>query len=337
MNADWQQLSALVIGFGSIGRRHARILREIGLDDVRVCDPAVELLEWARREFGIRRTFEAQEAGLESMPDSVFICTPTALHVEQALRSIRAGAHVFAEKPLSTSAEGVAELEAAARDLGRTVMVGHCFRFHEGLRKAKEWLDEGRIGRLISVRAVMGEYIPDVMPNYRSMYISKYNGAYELMHDIDLALWFAGRPPVSVFGIDGTFGDMGMESPDTVELLIRFEDRCVANVHLDFFQRVRHRQTELFGTEGTITVEFADWNACQLSLYEARVGEWHCEQLWTDRDDMFRDEDRAFLRAVSAGTAVPVTVADGLLAVRVMNAAQESARSGRSVELEVDR
>lgn len=327
----WRRLSALVVGFGSIGRRHARILGEIGLGDVRVCEPSSELRVRASKEFSIERTFETLDEGLASKPDTVFICTPTALHVEQALRSLHAGAHVFTEKPLSTSAEGVAELESAARVLGRTVMVGHCFRFHDGLRKAKEWLDEGRIGRLVSVRAVMGEYIPDVMPNYRDMYISRYNGAYELMHDIDLALWFAGRRPVSVFGFDGTFGDTGMESPDLVEMLVRFDDRCVASVHLDFFQRARHRQTELLGTEGTILVEFADWNACHLSLYEAGAGDWHRERMWTDRDDMFREEDRAFLRAVAAGTSVPVTIADGLLAVRVMNAAQESARNGRAV------
>ena len=44
-------------------------------------------------------------------------------------------------------------------------MVAHCFRFHEGLTRAKRWLDEGRVGRLVSVRAIVGEYIPDVMPD----------------------------------------------------------------------------------------------------------------------------------------------------------------------------
>lgn len=326
-------MSTLVIGFGSIGRRHTRVLGEIGLSDIRVCDLSAELLAKARDEFGVRQTFGSLEDGLASRPDTVFICSPTALHVEQAVQAMRAGAHVFTEKPLSTSIEGVAEMEAVARDLGKMVMVGHCFRFHEGLRKAKGWLDEGRIGRLISVRAAVGEYIPDVMPNYRNMYISKYNGAYELMHDIDLALWYADQRPASVLGIDGTFGDTGMESPDLVELLIRFEDRCVANVHLDFFQRARRRQIELLGAEGTIIVEFASWDVCYLSRYEAGIGEWHHEDIPTDRDDMFRAEDEAFLQAVAEGSPVPVTTADGLLAVSVMNAAQESARTGMAVEL----
>ena len=332
--SNWQNLSALVIGFGSIGRRHARILGEIGLSDIRVCDLSPELLAQARDEFGVRRTFTSLEVGLASRPDTVFICSPTALHVEQAVQSMRAGAHVFAEKPLSTSTDGVAEMESLARDLGRTVMVGHCFRFHEGLRRAKGWLDEGRIGRLISVRASVGEDIPDVMPNNRSMYISKYNGAYELMHDIDLAVWYAAQRPFGVFGIDGRFSDVGMESPDLVEMLIRFENRCVANVHLDFFQRVRRRQIELLGAEGTIIVEFASWDRCRLSVYESRTGEWRHEEMPTDRDDMFRAEDLAFLESAADGLPVPVTIADGLLAVQVMNAAQESASTGMAVELD---
>ncbi len=328
-----KKLSALVIGFGSIGRRHTRILRELGLTDIRVCDPLPEMRARARDEFGIEQVYESCEDGLSAKPDTVFICSPTALHVEQAIQAVRAGADVFIEKPLSISLDRMDELDSLAKELGRTVMVGHCFRFHEGLRKTKGWLTEGRIGRLLSIRAVMGEYIPKVMPNYQGMYISQYSGVYELMHDIDLALWFADKRPVRVFGIDGSFSDVGMKSPDMVEMLIEFENRCLANVHLDFFERARHRQTELLGTEGTIIVEFASWDKCNLSLYDAESDAWRHEELKTDRDDMFRDEDRVFLQAVVSRSAVPVDLAAGKLAVEVMLAAQESGRTGTAIQL----
>lgn len=331
MSEAWQQLSALVVGFGSIGRRHARILRELGLTDIRMCDPMPERRDAARDEFGIDQVFGTLEDGLAGSPDTVFICSPTALHVEQAMACVEAGAHVFTEKPLSTSLDRVDELEALARDRGRIVMVGHCFRFHDGLLRAKKLVEDGRIGRLISIRCVMGEYIPRVMPDYQNMYISQYSGVYELMHDIDLALWFAGQPPKRVFGIDGTFSDTGMKSPDFVEMAVEFEDRCVAGVHLDFFQRARHRRMELFGTEGTVLVEFARWDACTVSLYEAGTEEWDRQEIMTDRDDMFRDEDRAFLQAVETRGDVPVDIAAGRLAVQVMLAAQESSRTGTAV------
>ncbi|MDI6829017.1 MAG: Gfo/Idh/MocA family oxidoreductase [Armatimonadota bacterium] len=324
-------LSVLVVGFGSIGRRHTRILGELGVSDLRVCDPLPEMLAKARDEFGIRKLYSTYEEGLAGKPDAVVICSPTAYHVPQAIEAIKADIDVLTEKPLSVSLEGVDDLEALANKKQRIVMVAHCFRFHEGLLKAKQWLDEGRIGRLISIRALVGEYIPDVMPNYKNMYISQYNGVYELMHDIDLAIWYAGQRPSRVFGIDGNFSDVEMKSPDMAEILIEFEDRCVASVHLDFFERARHRQTELLGTEGTIFVEFARWDKCVLSLYEAKKGEWHIEELNTDRDDMFRAEDKTFLDAVINRSSVPVDISEGRKAIEVILAAQESARTGASV------
>lgn len=323
--------SVLVVGMGSIGRRHTRILRELGVTDIRACDTSPERLDAARRDFEIVRMHASFEDALRDRPDAVFVCSPTALHVEQALASIEVGADVFIEKPLSTSLDGIEQLERAARESGRVVMVGHCFRFHDGLVRAKRMIEQGRIGRLVSIRCMVGEYIPDVMPSYKTMYISQYSGAYELMHEIDLALWFAGTTPDRVIAIDGSASDVGMRSPDLVEAVIRFGERLVASVHLDFFQRARRRQTELMGTEGTIIIEFATWERCVLSIYEASIGEWAVDELNTDRDDMFRAEDGAFLAACANRTAPPVTIADGRLAVSVMLAAQESSASVTAV------
>jgi predicted dehydrogenase len=275
---------------------------------------------------------ETLEEGLASKPDTVFLCSPTGMHVEQAIQAIEAGADVMIEKPLSTSLDGVDRLKQLASERKAVVMVAHCFRFHEGLARAKRWLDEGRIGRLVSVRCVVGEYMPEVMPDYLNRYVSQYSGAYELMHEIDLALWFAGQKPRRVFAIDGTFSDVPMKSPDLVEMTIEFQDRCAASVHLDFFERARHRQTELFGTEGTVTVEFAKWDECTLSVYAASSREWKRRIIKTDRDDMFRAENRAFLGAAASRSDVPVDIEAGAMAVKVMLAAQEAAIAGRAVQ-----
>jgi len=334
MSKPWNDWKALIVGFGSAGCRHLRILRELGFEHFSVCDPDEEPRAKARSEYRTGEVFSSLEQALETGPRVVFICSPTAEHAAQAMQCLASGSDVFIEKPRSATLESIDRLAALAEGTDRTVMVGHCFRFHEGLCKAKEWLDAGRIGRLAAVRASMGEYIPDVMPNYRHMYIVQYSGAYELIHDVDLALWYAGRRPLKVFGLEGTLGDTEMESPDFVEILMEFPERCAASVHLDFFQRARRRQTELLGTEGTIIVEFARWDECGLSIYEAGSREWKHERFATDRDDMFRDEDRAFLEAVASGTPVPIDIEEGRLPVEVTAAAQESARTGRAIELQ---
>ncbi len=205
---------------------------------------------------------------------------------------------------------------------GQKFMVGLCFRYHRGLLKARKILDEGRIGRLVSVRAFMGEHLPDVRPDYRGMYLAKYNGAFDLMHDIDLAIWYAGQEVKSVRGINGTYSDIGIEAPDLVEILMEFPDRCAASVHLDFFQLPRRRQIELMGTRGTITVEFASWNECTVSVYDSTSRAWAVETFATDRDDMFRDEDSEFLHAVASDLPIISTLAEGRKSLRVVLQAQ---------------
>ena len=95
-------------------------------------------------------------------------------------------------------------------------MVALCFRYHEGLVRAKQYLDSGRIGRLVSIRALMGEHLPDVRPDYRTMYLALHNGAFELMHDVDLALWYAGQPVRKVHCVYGTYSDIGIQAADMV-------------------------------------------------------------------------------------------------------------------------
>ena len=213
--------------------------------------------------------YDSYEAGLCDRPDTVVIRTPPGMHVPMACQAVEAGCHVLTEKPLSDATDGIDALESLAEARSKKLMVALCFRYHDGLVRAKRYLDSGRIGRLVSIRALMGEHLPDVRPDYRNLYLASQNGAFDLMHDIDLALWYAGQPVHKVHCVYGTYSDIGIQSPDMVEILMDFQDRCAASVHLDFFQRPRRRQIELIGVGGVITVEFARWDRCTVSVYEA--------------------------------------------------------------------
>jgi predicted dehydrogenase len=175
---------------------------------------------------------------------------------------------------------------------------------------------------LVSIRALMGEHLPDIRNDYKTLYLAQYNGAFELMHDLDLALWYAGQQVKKCHCVYGTYSDIGIKSPDVVEFLLEFEDRCTASVHLDFFQSPRRRQMELIGTKGVVLVEFARWDHCTVSLYEAAIGEWKVEEMTTDRDDMFRAEDREFLEAVAEEKPIRCTVAEGRKSMEIVFEAQ---------------
>lgn len=306
-------LNILIVGCGSIGKRHAQVLWEMGLRKLTACDPSVEQRESMKAVLPNISLAENYEETLKTQKfDAVFILTPTAMHLDMATKAINAGCHVFIEKPLANTQAGVAELQQLANQKGVKVMVGFCFRYHEVLQKAKALLDSGAIGRPINIRAFVGEPFAEIQPNYRNMYYSKYSGAFELVHDIDLAIWFAGQPIEEVKAVYGSFSDMGMEAPDAIEMLIQFKDRLAANVHLDFYQHPRRRQFEVMGVKGTIVVEFASWDHATLSVYTTDTRKWDVTEYETARNDMFRDEDKEFLLAVAEDREIVCTIDEAL-------------------------
>lgn len=326
MVAAGKTLSVLIAGCGSIGRRHARVLRELGVTDLRACDPLPAQRDALGRETPVRM-YSSYEEGLAGRPDTVFVCTPPKLHIPMALQALASGAHVFCEKPLSDASGGLDELSAASRRTGRQVMTGLCFRYHAGLRKANSLLESGQFGRLVGIRCLMGEHFPTVRPDYRTLFSAKYSGAFDLTHEVDLAVWFAGLPVNRVRCLAGRCSDVEMEAPDSAEILIDFNGKCLASVHLDFFQMPRRRQTELLCTQGVIVVEFSRWDRCTLST-AGSDGIWSWEEMVTDRDDMFRAEDRSFLEAVAAGRPVECGLDDARQSVEIVERAQADAGIG---------
>jgi predicted dehydrogenase len=321
MVTSWRDLSVLIAGCGSIGKRHARVLTGLGVQDIRACDPLAEQREAMHAQTLHVRLYDSYEAGLAGRPDVVLIGTPPKMHIPMAMQAIRAGCHILSEKPLSDTSEGIDELAALATEKNKKVMVALCFRYHDGLLKARRYLDAGRIGRLVSLRLLMGEHLPDVRPDYRNLFSARYGGAFDLSHEVDLAVWYAGQPVRKVLAASGNYSDIGITAPDLAEMIVDFGG-TLASIHLDFFQRPRRRLTELIGTAGVITVEFARWEHCTVSVYEAAKGAWEREELVTDRDDMFRAEDREFLEAVAGDRPIVNTIEEARKSVEIIEAAQ---------------
>ena len=321
MVTDWRSLSVLIAGCGSIGRRHARVLNGLGVADLRACDPLDSQRAALAAEVGTVRLYASYEDALTAKPDAVIVCTPPLLHVAMIEAALAAGCHVLCEKPLAVETAGLAALESLAAASSKKTMVALCFRYHEALLRAKRYLDEGRIGRLVSVRTSVGEYLPAARPDYRDLFSARYLGAFDLIHEIDLALWYADQPVRRVACAGGTYSEIGIQAPDVAEIALDFADRCCGAIHLDFFQRPRRRQTELLGTEGVITVEFARWEASTVSIYEAARDAWSQEEMRMERDDMFRAEDREFLEAITTDGEIRCTLAEGRKSVEVLEAA----------------
>ena len=134
------KVSVLIVGCGSIGKRHARVLAGLGVKDIRACDPSEDQRQGLAEQVRAVKTYDSFEAGLADRPDTVLICTPPVMHIPMATKAIKAGCHVLTEKPLSDSTEGIDDLTALAEQHRKKVMVALCFRYHDGLVKAKEFI-----------------------------------------------------------------------------------------------------------------------------------------------------------------------------------------------------
>jgi predicted dehydrogenase len=252
----------LVVGAGSIGRRHLGNLRKLGLTRLAACDPQPERLEYATSEFQAE-CFPEIAKGLEKFkPDVVLVCTPPVHHVEQAILALRAGAHVFIEKPLSDCLDRVDELHDEIAKRGAVVQVGYNLRFHPGIQMLKRLIEEGVAGPILWARAEVAQYLPDWRPwqDYRESYTARreLGGGIILdaSHEIDYILWLLGRPR-ELTCMAGHVSGLDVNVEDCATVLIRFRSGAQADIHMDFVQRVASRSCVLAGDAARLELDFS--------------------------------------------------------------------------------
>ena len=318
--------SILVVGCGSIGSRHIRNLQSLGLESTAVCDSDPEQLSPAVAEFGVAGYNSFEKALDLFSPEVVLVCTPPDLHVPQAMAAVVRGAHIFVEKPLSHSLEGVRDLVEESSGKQRVVQVGYNFRFHPGLQKVKGLLEEGAIGRVLWARAEYGQYLPDWRPgqDYRQSYSgSRFMGGGIILdgsHEIDYMRWLLGEV-VQVYCLADTVSDLQVDTEDTASMVLRFASGCLGEIHLDFVQRERTRNCKIVGTEGTIAWDHIEGS---VSIYSIEDSDWQRLDIPCDANEMYLAEMEAFLHCLD-GKQPPAADIDS--ATRVLEIALAAHRS----------
>ncbi|MCD4672604.1 MAG: Gfo/Idh/MocA family oxidoreductase [Anaerolineaceae bacterium] len=324
----------LIAGFGSIGRRHLRNLLSLGQDDIvlyRSHRSTLEDDEIAR--FPVET--DLQKA-LAHKPDGVIISNPTALHLDVAIPAARAGCHIMMEKPISHTMEGVSILEKALQQRGGKLLVGFQFRFHPGLKLAKQFLDEGAIGDLVSVRSHWGEYLPGWHPweDYRQSYSARKDlggGVVRtLCHPLDYLRWLVGELE-SVWAFSGNLGGLEINVEDVSEIGLQFDRGVLGSVHLDFCQRPARHTLEMIGNQGTLCWDNANG---AIRLYRAANADWETFPApdGFDRNDLFLAEMRNFINMIEGKEEPVCSLEDGKRAMEIVLAVCQSSRYHQWVE-----
>ena len=300
MNKSVAEMRVLVSGSGSIGRRHMRNLRGLGVGNIAACDPNPERLAPMVSELQVQAFVSFDHALEKFQPDIVFVCTPPVFHVTQARQSLTASADVFIEKPLSHSMDGVRQLRAEIRGTGRIVQVGYNLRFHPAIRKLKQIANENVIGRILFARLEVAQYLPDWRPwqDYRQSYTARRDLGGGIIldgsHELDYLLWLLGEPD-GVLCMAGTVSRLEVDVEDSATILLHFPSGVHADVHLDFLQRVPSRSCKLVGELGTAVWENTTPQTVTLLLADSEPQSWEFD---FDANDMYVAEVKDFLACI---------------------------------------
>ncbi len=240
----------LIIGVGSIGERHLRNLQFLN-QEVFVYDRDIDKMKKMVEKYHVS-IYDFSSHHLQM--DAWLVCTPPAYHIPFTQEALDHGSHIFIEKPLSNTLDNVDDVITRAKAQNRIVMVGYQFRFNRALNHIKNIIKSGQIGRVMSIRAEVGQDLRDWHPNedYHNLYTCETGIVLDASHEIDYVRWLAGSEVTEVQGMCGKLSDLEMIAEDTAEINIRFENGIIANVHLDCIQRKYSRWCKVIGTEGTI-------------------------------------------------------------------------------------
>ncbi len=311
----------LIVGFGSIGRRHLRNLRALGEEDILLYRTHHSTLP--DDEIAGLVIENDLQAALAHHPDAVIIANPTALHLEAAIPAARAGCSILMEKPVSHSLERIPELDLALRSNGERFLVGYQFRFHPGLQKIAALLAGSAIGRIISVRGHWGEYLPGWHPweDHRSGYAARRDlggGVVNtLSHPLDYLRWLIGEID-DLQPLTAHIPELEIEVESVAEILLQFSNGALGSLHLDYIQRPAQHTLQIIGSQGTITWDNADG---AVRLFKAGEPDWQVFSVPSgfERNSMFIEELRHFIAVTRGDTRPCCTLADGVRAIQLAN------------------
>lgn len=336
-----KKLNICLIGAGRAGMIHARNYAS-RVPDAKlsaICDPSADACKAAMDELDIDLYYtDYREALKNNEIDAVVVVTPTVYHREIVIAAAKAKKHILCEKPMAMDEQECDEMIKAANENGVKLQIGFMRRFDAGFIRAKEIIDAGEIGDVVLVKSLTrGPSIPKPW-----MYdIKKSNGplAEVNSHDIDTLRWFTGGEFKTVYASAGNFrcADAKEKYPDfydSVILNVKFDNEMLGSI--DGAQGVGYgydARVEIVGTRGLITLgELKDKSTVTYTKEGGSVSDVVAS--WTH---LFREayinEDISFVQAILKDQEPKVTGRDGKMAVKVVNAGNQSIITGLAVEL----
>lgn len=313
-----EKLGVAVVGVGFWGQNHVRVFRELPETElIAVCDMNKETVLPFAEELGVEAYTDSEGLLKRKDVDAVSICTWTTAHAEEATKALKAGKHIFVEKPLASTIPEAKRIVKLAKDKERLLMVGFIERFNPGVQHVKELVDKGEIGVPVSatVRRVSQwpERIGDVgvVKDYA-------------IHDVDIVRYIFGSDPVAVYAKVGRLRHKKFE--DYAQIMLTFENDRTAFIESNWLTPYKVRKLIITGSRGITSLDFI--------TQEVRIDS--SKQTVMPRypwKEPLKLELQHFANSVIHAKEPRVTGVDGLKALIITEAALQSAEKNETIKL----
>ena len=332
-------MKILFIGLGGIGQRHLRNIRVLypeaeflayrsrGLQQIISTDLQIESEDGLEQQYSIR-SFSNLGDALKKKPFATIISNPSNMHIDPAIEAIKSGSNIFIEKPLSSNFKAIAPLLEITKESKLTTMVGFQLRFSPLIKKIKELLDSDAIGKILSVRAEVCEYMPwfHKYEDYRKIYASNKSmgGGVVLtqIHEIDFLIDLFGLPS-SVFALGGKKSKLEIDVEDNVDILMSSANISIF-LHMDFLQKNKKREGVIYGEDGRIEYDLINLELKLINDDGSKSFNWHD----FERNEMFMSEMRMFIENSKAKKPTNISIEEGAKSILVADMIKESIESG---------
>ncbi|MEQ8278433.1 MAG: Gfo/Idh/MocA family oxidoreductase [Deltaproteobacteria bacterium] len=330
-----------VVGCGLIGGKRS---------DVIVNDPRCELAvvvdpnEAAAKRLGERvgAPWSTSWSGAlaDSNADIVVVATPNAFLAEICISALKKGKHVLVEKPMGRNIHEAIQMAGAATSTNQVLKIGFNHRYHPALMRAHEMYADGEIGQIINIRARYGH-------GGRPGYENEWRGNRELagggeltdqgVHVIDLIAWFAGEP-TEVFGYLQTAAWPIAPLEDSAFALMKFESGALASFHTAWTQWKNMFSFEVFGTDGSVTVDGLGRSyGPETLIFAKRKKEggapYMSRTVYDEEDISWKLEWDDLIRGIETGRYMG-TPNDGVVVMRVLDAIYRAAEQRQPIGLD---
>ncbi len=326
-------MKALVIGYGSIGRRHAANLAKLGNEIVLIRHtPRAE----ASGDF---REYSSLEQALElEKPDFAVIASPTPCHAADACNLIDHGVPFLLEKPPALDLDSTLRIQKAihARNF-RAYDLGFNLRYYPPVRFIKECLPG--LGRIYAMRVAAGFYLPAWRPtmDYRQTTSAREElggGVHiELVHELDYVLWFMGMPSRVVAHV-ARVGSLEISTADMCTAMLLYADGSIVELHLDYLSHKNLRGCQIIAERGTLEWSYTER---KVDIYDpGNSGPREIFRLSPDYDfnQSYLEELRNFLDIVQGTGARLVDISHGVKVMKILDAMVKSSHSREWIDVD---